>query len=163
MSATLLREVEGERTQYEVAMNIHYSVRLHGRHCRLFERLRKITSFLTVLAGTAVIGALKTESTALGVALGLVVTVLGTANLVWDFGGSARAHEGQRKKYNGLLSASELTVAEADRKRSVIANDDPGEIDALRVVALNDIYRTFGHGDLLEREPFASKFMRFIA
>ena len=82
---------------------------------------------------------------------------------MWDFGGSARAHEGQRKKYNGLLSEPELTVVEADRKRSTIANDNPVEIEALRLVSLNDVYKTFGHDDLLEHEPFASRFMRFLA
>lgn len=163
MSERVLGQVGGERTLYEVSLNIHYSIRLHSRHCRLFERLRKITSFLTVLAGTAVIGALKTDSAPIAMIIGLVVTVLGTANLVWDFGGIARVHEGQRKKYNGLLSQLELTIADADRMRSTIANDDPVEIEALRLVALNDTYKSFGHDDLIIVEPFTSSFMRFLA
>lgn len=156
-------EAPQERTLYEVNLNIQYSVRLHSLHCRLFERLRKITSFLTVLSGTAVVGTFKTESVALGSFLGLVVTTLGLANLVWDFGGIARAHEAQRKKYNSLLSEADMTVAEADRKRASIATDDPVEIEALRIVALNDVYCTFGHQEMREDEPFRSKFMRTIA
>lgn len=165
MSAALQEQGEAsrERTLYEVTLNIHYSVRLHSLHCRMFERFRKVTSFLTVLSGTAVIGALKTESVALGSFLGIVVTVLGTANLVWDFGGITRAHEAQRKKYNTLLSEAGLTVLEADRKRSSIAIDDPVEIEALRIVAFNDVNRTFGHESELQIEPFRSRFMRFIA
>ncbi len=156
-------EASQERTLYEVNLNIQYSVRLHSLHCRLFERLRKITSFLTVISGTAVVGALKNESIVLGSFLGLAVTILGTANLVWDFGGIARAHEAQRRRYNNLMSEAEMTVADADRKRASIAADDPAEIEALRVVALNDVCRTFGHQDGLEEESFRSQFMRAIA
>ncbi|MET4675934.1 hypothetical protein ACVKN3_001693 [Luteibacter sp. PvP120] len=152
-----------ERTLYEVGLNLEYSIRLHYLHRRLFERVRKIGSFLAVLSGTAVVGLLKSESPVLSFVLGLIVTLLGLANLVWDFGGIARAHEGQRKAYNALLISPRTTVAEADRARAEIAADAPLELESLRCVALNDTYRTFGHTDMLEPEGWLSRWMRRIA
>jgi hypothetical protein len=152
-----------ERTLYEVSLNLEYAIRLHYLHRRLFERTRKIGSFLAVLSGTAVVGLLKSESPVLSFVLGLIVTLLGLANLVWDFGGIARAHEAQRKAYTALLIRPQTTVEEADRARAEISSDAPLELESLRCVALNDVYRTFGHLDMLEPEGRLSRWMRCIA
>jgi hypothetical protein len=95
--------------------------------------------------------------------LGLIVTLLGLANLVWDFGGIARAHEAQRKAYNALLISPKTTVEEADQARAVVSADAPLELESLRCVALNDIYRTFGHTDMVEAEGRWSRLLRHIA
>lgn len=152
-----------ERTIYQVKMDIEYEVRLRALHFRLFDRLRKASSLLTMLAGMAVLAPLRSGSPTFSLILGLVVALIGAGNFVWDFGGIARANEAQRRKYQELLGQLGTDVQKADEARAAIGKDDPSAIEALCGVAQNDVLRAYGHIGSIEPESRLERFFRKIA
>lgn len=75
----------------------------HAARQNWFETMHRTAMFLVVLAGSGAVAALAAELEAGWQAtLGMVPVVVGLADLLLDFAGQARAHEGLYRRFTGL-------------------------------------------------------------
>lgn len=138
-----------ERTVYEAQLDIDYEARLQQLHARLYGRLHNATLLIIFIAtSTAFASVLDSAGTATAIWSGLVITVVGYADVLLDFAGRRAQHEIQRGRYLELRARSiGMALEEIDKCRYTTAKTDPPEIEALRNPAFNDNLRAHGRHD----------------
>jgi hypothetical protein len=90
-------------------------------------RAHRILLFLTILLGSGAIAAFGAEFPLIGQAAGVAVAVLGTASLVWDYGGVSKDHALLRQRFYALLSGLETgaDVHTTKSEMTLIFADEP--------------------------------------
>ena len=76
----------------------------HDQRQQALARWHKALMFLSILLGSSAIAAFGSQYPHVGQAAGLVVAIIGAAQLVFDFGGAARDHADLRRRFYALLS-----------------------------------------------------------
>ncbi len=140
-----------ERTRYQIELEIRYGMRLDELHRRFYARLASALTFALLLAGSAAFGGYIAALPELAGAAGLVVAALTLAEVVLR-PGERGAYASALARQFGVLraTAGELTIDDLSRRLSELQCETlPGEIEALRGVAMNDVLREHGHSDEL--------------
>jgi hypothetical protein len=114
-----------------------------------FAALHRIGMFINILAGTAAVAVIK-DDPALARALALLLAMISSANLAFDFAGLARRHSELRRMYHDL--AAELEEGARDdveikklRARMIReAADSPIVFEAAEKMAFNAAIRSLG-------------------
>jgi hypothetical protein len=150
------------RTKAEAVLDVRYQMRLHFLHRRFYNRMRAWVASTSLIAGSAaVVSAFRDVPGAL-LACGLIVAVAGAADLVFRWAERAAKHDTWRRDLAAFLANDpDLPQIEAVLIRHDGTVDD--EIEALRLVALNDNARSNGHEDWVRPEGFAERIMRCLA
>ena len=157
-----------------ISFNALRNALYHTGRRMTFERWNRWANALVILLGA---GAMADVLSGLGVAtvwLSLCVTVTGTMQLVFDFGGRARDHQALQRDYYNLLAEIEETPAPdaaalaAWRARMTrIAGDEPPTLRALDAKAYNDAFDALEFGNEGDRlviprwHRFAGQFLTF--
>ncbi|ESY48980.1 hypothetical protein X745_27785 [Mesorhizobium sp. LNJC374B00] len=110
-----------------------------------YERWNRIFNFAVVVLGTAASGGIITYVGFNPIWPAAAVAVVGAAQLVFDFGRSARDHQSLQKEYYNLLADVEAVVIPNDEQIATwnsrmtrIAGDEPPTLRALDAKAYND-------------------------
>jgi hypothetical protein len=100
----------------------------HDMRQRFFSRVEKFALFLTVVLASGAIAAFGSQFPVIGQAAGVAVAVVSSAQLVWNYGGSARDHEELRRRFYHLLAQAEdgsLSAGELTNKMTLVFADEP--------------------------------------
>lgn len=140
-----------DRTRYQIELEIRYGMRLDELHRRFYARLGSALTFALLLAGSAAFGGFVAAQPAFAGAAGLAVAVLTLIEVVLRPSERAAYASALARQFGALrASAAELTTDDLERRLAVLQCEAlPGEIDALRSVAMNDVLREHGHDDEL--------------
>ncbi|MBA8907178.1 hypothetical protein HNQ95_002960 [Aminobacter ciceronei] len=135
----MFRDVENLR--FNALRNALY----HTARRRFFELWNRIFNFAVVMLGAAAVGDLLSKYGIDQVPVGVAVAAVGAAQLVFDFGRSARDHQSLQRDYYNLLADIEQTVdpsddkcAEWQAKMIRFAADEPPTYRAVDAKAYND-------------------------
>ena len=101
-----------ELVRFDVLRNALY----HTARRRFFERWNRIFNFLVVMLGTAVVADLTEFAAIPALYSGGAVAVIGTLQLVLDFGGQAREHQTRQREYYHLLADIESVLDPTDQQ-----------------------------------------------
>lgn len=116
----------------------------HTERRTFLDLLNRLLNFLVIILGTGVIGkaALQGHTETLWLEIGVVF--FATLQLVFDFGGRARAHEFLQKRYYELLAEMESENLDSEPfkikwscKLLTLAGDEPMAMRALDALAYN--------------------------
>lgn len=151
------------RTVGEAKLDAFYHARLHELHARLYRRLRYAVVILSLLAGSSAFAAAMASHGLLAGVSGFVVALLTFVDIAVDFAGKGLAHTSQRKRYLELIRSNPAQLDAYDKQLAKIAEDDPGEIESLRVPAYNDNVRSNGHESWARAEGFWQRMARIAA
>ncbi|MCA8880357.1 MAG: hypothetical protein KDA73_10485 [Rhodobacteraceae bacterium] len=131
----------------------------HTARRRWFERLNRFFNFLVVVLGATAVGDFLAAASYGQAYLGLAVAIIGSLQLVFDFGGNARVHQTLQREYYYLLADIEAKIDPSDDElanwqgRMVrITADEPPMLKALDAKAYNDALdalETFDQGERL--------------
>ena len=119
----------------------------HTQRGTFFDTLNRIFSFLVILVGAGVVGKVADFLKWNSIWFELIVVLLATLQLVFDFGTRAMEHKFLQRRYYDLLAEMELS-AEPDvnsvaakkkwsAKLLTIAGDEPMTMRALDAIAYN--------------------------
>lgn len=134
-----------ERSLYEATLDLDYAIRVSQLHARLFTRLKRTITAITLLAGSAAFVALFGASRTFAGLGGLVVAVLSTIDLVWDFGAIAAAHQRDKEALLKLRSRlPALSLEMLDSKFDLLRASCADCLAALAKPAYNDNVRRHG-------------------
>ncbi|MFC3071516.1 hypothetical protein ACFOHH_00180 [Shinella pollutisoli] len=144
------------RLQLNVLRNALY----HAGQRRRYERYTRWSNFLVILLGASAMADLARLLDFPGGALlpGLLTTIVGGLQLVFDFGGKARDHQVLQRDYYTLLAdiedapaADEAQIARFCAVMTRIATGEPPTLRALDARAYNDALSGLGHWSEGER------------
>ncbi|ORE98690.1 hypothetical protein ATO4_04220 [Aurantimonas sp. 22II-16-19i] len=128
-----------------IRFNVLRNAIYHTARRRQFEWWNRFFNFIVVALGAAAIADLTTSLGISQMAIGAAVAIVGTLQLVMDFGGSARTHQTLQRDYHQLLAEIEEAETPDDAKRRQwdgkmirIAGDEPPVLRALDAKAYND-------------------------
>ncbi len=141
----------GQRRTHDEALNdLAYEIRLRERHVRLFRRVRAALAFIALCGGATAFANLFNDTAVLRGIGGALVAACAFLDTVFDFANKASAHESQRRRFQSLMGrAPGLGLAELDAALAEIRVADPGDIEALRVPAMNDVLLTRGYPEFV--------------
>lgn len=157
-----------DELRFHVLRNALY----HTARRRWLERWNRTFTFLTVLLGTAAAAQLLTEF-GFDRWIGAAVAAVGALQLVFDFSGEARTHEGLQRRYYAILAemeeAGDPTEHQLRRWRGEwmrITADEPPTFRALDSIAHNEASDALGYdkGDRLRvrfHEQVLAQFLAF--
>lgn len=158
---------ERDNVRFNALRNALY----HTSRRRYFERLHRTFTFATILLGTAAASDLLAGIGVSQIEFGFVVATVGALQLVLDFAGSARDHQGLQRSYYALLAEieqrSEPTPGDCAGWQAQlfrIAGDEPPVFRAIDAKAYNDAIDAidiFGEGERL-RIPFSHRLLGSI-
>ncbi|MFG1409477.1 hypothetical protein V5G24_00055 [Xanthobacter sp. VTT E-85241] len=104
----------------------------HTARRRTLERWNRWATSATILLGTAVVADAAGKTSFDVVWLGLATSIIGIAQLVFDFGGRARTHEILQRRYYDLIAGlrrkpepTEAEVADWNSTITLIYGDEP--------------------------------------
>ncbi len=158
---------ERENIRFNALRNALY----HTSRRRHFERLNRLANFATIMLGTAAASAALTQYGVSATALGVTVAAIGSLQLVFDFGRSARDHQLFQRDYFDLLADIESSPNPSDeacatwRARMIrITGDEPPILRAIDAKAYNDAIDATGSFDETERLriPFLHRLLGWI-
>ncbi|MDX8436703.1 hypothetical protein RFN25_25085 [Mesorhizobium abyssinicae] len=136
-----LVEAEVANLKFNALRNALY----HTARRKSFERWNRVFNFTVVLLGAAAIGDVLRRFGVDQSLVGVGVALVGAAQLVFDFGRSARDHQAlQRDYYNVLAEIEECTDPDTEKcalwrsRMTKIAADEPPTLRALDAKAYND-------------------------
>jgi hypothetical protein len=153
-----------ERSIEEAKLDLDYAIRLAELHARLYGRMKKATVFVSLLAGTAAVTSLISHSAIVVTISAIVVAVMSAADVVYDLGAMATAHDRDRRRFLKLRAVIDsLTLQAFDAKFSRICADVAPTLESLRNVARNDNLSRHGRYSSMRPEIRLERFMRAIA
>jgi hypothetical protein len=137
-----------EKTVFDVKFDALRNAVYHASRRRFFELLSRSLSFLVVVSGTAAVASVAgwdPRWPAAGAA------VIGALQLVFDFNGRARLHEGLQRRYfeliasiEGAAGASKEDIAKWRSALGLIYADEPPSMKALDAIAYNKACDSLG-------------------
>lgn len=123
----------------------------HTARRRVFERWNRVFNFGVILLGTAAAADVLQKINIDQLWVGAAVAVVGAAQLVFDFGRSARDHQALQRDYYRLLSDIELqvdpSIDQCNKWQSEmirITADEPPTLRAIDAKAYNDAIDAIG-------------------
>lgn len=143
--------------RHMVLRNANY----HEARLRVLDRRNRLMTFVTLVLGTAVagdVGRAFLGGPATNLWLGALVAVVGAAQLVFDFGGTARTHQMLLRDFTRLLAAmmreehpTQEEISNWTAQMIEIGADAPPMLRALDAVAHTEASATLGadRGDYL--------------
>lgn len=136
--------------EHAILLNeVRYGERLCQRTARLYRKAATAATFLSVVGGSAVLGALS-ERVPAGVSLAgaLLVVVIGALNVAVRPAANAAAADVDMRRYSKLRTeASSMTATELRAALQRLRESDSAEIEPLRAVAYNDLVTEVGRDD----------------
>lgn len=156
------------RTLRHTLMDADYQIQLLTLECRLFTRLRNLITALSLLGGTAVVGSVLADKSALAMTAGILLAMLPILDVVFDPRGRALDYSHLRQDYCALraeLVAENIAFHDAERRLNDLYAKPSHEIDGLRYVAQNDTFRQYGYEprELPHQLSVWQRFLRFMA
>lgn len=134
-----------QMTADNVRFNALRNALYHTGRRMTFERWNRIFNFLVVVLGAAATGGIITHIGWDPIWPAAAVALVGAAQLVFDFGRSARDHQSLQKEYYNLLADIESEIDPSDdqiatwnSRMTRIAGDEPPTLRALDAKAYND-------------------------
>ncbi|RWC58889.1 hypothetical protein [Mesorhizobium sp.] len=128
-----------------VRFNALRNAMYHTGRRMAYERWNRFFNFLVVILGTAATGGIITWIGVDPIWPAGAVAAVGAAQLVFDFGRSARDHQALQKEYYNLLADVEAVIEPTDDQLATwnsrmvrIAGDEPPTLRALDAKAYND-------------------------
>ncbi|MCJ9693083.1 hypothetical protein MOV76_15865 [Rhizobium sp. PRIMUS64] len=128
------------RARHQALRNALYHIARRG----WLDGWNRFFNLLVILGGTSAAADLTRGNPKASLVLGGVITLIGALQLVFDFGGRARAHETLQRRYYNLaadiqskLIPMEQDCASWEAEMSRIAADEPPTLRALDAVADN--------------------------
>ncbi len=158
MSVNLEATMTPERSN--LLNEIRYAERLCQRTARLYRRVQSVTTFLSVLGGSAALSAAvsATMPTWLPVVGACVFAIFGAIAITIRPADKAAQNEQDAKRYAALRAKSHTLEDQALRQALDEARaSDVGEIETLRDVAYNDIVREIGKSEAAVHLNFQQK------
>jgi hypothetical protein len=150
-----------ERLQSE----IRYAIRLCERTARFYRKIQAIGTFFTVIGGSAAITTLSPSLPPwVSVAGTILLAISGSALLAIRPAEKASSNENDVKRYQAMMTKSH--GMDAKELQVVLDEAHQGgapEIDALRLVAYNDVVLETGRPDCLEKLSLIEKLFQHIA
>lgn len=130
-----------ERSLYEASLDLDYAIRSNELHLKFYGRVRWAVAFVQLFAASAAAAPL------VGVGgppwlvsvAGFTLAAITIADVLSDFSGRVHEHKGLCKRYRALRAEGISDYAKLDRKRHSIELEDLTTIDALDLVAYNDV------------------------
>lgn len=131
---------------------VEKSMQYHRRHARFISTCSRFVTFASALSGTAVVVALFSTSSKVATALGVLVAILGTMQLVFDLDGKVRENEHAlrdftrlRKNINDCPVIDDTQVVGWENTRREFESVFVAELDALNVSCHNIICEARGN------------------
>jgi hypothetical protein len=141
----------------DIEFNALRNALYHTARRQRLETWARILNFATVVGGAGTIVAVTDAMPATwkaGIWLGVLITIVGALQLVFDFSGRARTHELLQRRYYDVLSrvkeAGELsaeTCSSLAAEISRISGEEPPTLRALDAVAFNEATDTLWGDD----------------
>lgn len=141
-----------ERSQYEAGMDIDYAIELHDRHIKLYRHMRWIFSLVFLVSGTAVFGGALAELGNLAKWMGATIALLALIDhLIAPADKIARHIELKRRWCELRAEKAGLSLAELDRRISVLLAEDIHIVSALETPSYNANVRRHGREDYVRK------------
>lgn len=161
-----------EQARYDLLFGVRRSVRYHNRRERFFDRLNKVSTFLSALAGTATIAAVLAKAgPGLTITFALAVAVFSIIDLVVGTAQQARLHNDLARRFFGLEKGiitckdlSEEMVADFTAQRLDIEANEPPPLKVLDSICHNELLRAMGEDEscYVKIEWYQRWFSQFI-
>lgn len=152
------------RTIEEARLDASYDVRINELHERFFGRLHAGCMLITLLASTAAFVSVVQSNGALAAVSGAVITAVGFADALLDFGGKASRFRAARQRYQRLLATgADWNLAKFDKALAELAIEDEVPIEALRLPAYNQNLRRHGRLDFVQPLSRWQQLMELLA
>lgn len=152
-------------TKEQLQSEIRYAIRLCQRTARLYRKLQTIGTFLTVIGGSAAVTSLSPSLPSwIPVAGAILLAVSGAALLAIRPGDKASSNENDVRRYQALMGKSsgmDVVALQAALEEAHLG--DAPEIDALRLVAYNDVVLETGRPDCLVKLSCFERLFQSIA
>lgn len=160
MNAQELASLEDD--QYGLLFDVRRSVRYHDRRRGFYEKMHKLTNFMTILmAGSVLFDLAKEGNTARWlIALSVVAALLAVADMVFVYSEMAGLHDGLKRRFAALEIAIISGPAEGDawdrymHDRLVIEQDEPPIYKVLDGLCRNALLTAQGHKDPAQFNKF---------
>lgn len=144
-----------EDDHYGLLFDVRRSVRYHDRRRSFYEKMHKLTNFITILmAGSVLFDLAKTGDTAKWlIALSVVAALLAVADMVFVYSEMAGLHDGLKRRFAALEIDIISGPAEGEvwgkymRERLVIEQDEPPVYKVLDGLCRNALLKAQGHVD----------------
>lgn len=164
--------VEAVNEQWEgLKTDIRRSIRYHMRRVGFFERMHNISSFVSVMFGSAaVFSILKEFDTTFSAAIAGFVAAVAAVDLVWGTSSKARLHHDLARRFNELEQRMVLEDEVSSdkwrncyRERLSIEADEPPVLRVLDCLCHNEIARSMGlDNQVVEVSWYQQLFSNFV-
>ena len=152
--------VDRKRNEKEALLDVDYAIALSDLHCRFYRRIKKGSSFLTVLSGGGAVGFSLGGSSGPTVALAALVTVLAAYDLIYDPGGVSAKHHLDKREFLRLATAGKnWKLARIDKELNELRAQAADCLKALELPAFNENLRRHGY---VEGQQPLSRWQRFV-
>ncbi|MEO2039344.1 MAG: hypothetical protein ABGW90_11725 [Martelella sp.] len=143
-----------EDDRENVSFNVLRNALYHTARRLTFDRWNRWASALVILLGAAAVADFFLRFGIETVYLSIAVTMVGTLQLVFDFGGRARDHQALQRDYYNLLAeieekpdANAADIAAWRARMTRIAGDEPPTLRAIDAKAYNDAFDALEFGE----------------
>lgn len=156
--------------QHDLLLGVRRSVRYHARRRRFFDRLRKVITFFTVLAGISTFVLLLSNQPPIWTLVtAALVTFFGIIDLILNTAEGARLHADLSRRFIELEmdivlageNLSDQQLREFASRRLRIELEEPPMMRVLDCICHNEIVQAMGHGK--EYEVKLTRAQRFFA
>ncbi len=153
------------RTREQLEGEIRYAIRLTQRTARLYRNLQVFGVFVATVGSSATISAVaQLAPPALGMMGAAALTLAGAALLSIRPADKAAANEADLRRYEAL----KVKAHSLDNEALALAIDESHrggaqEIEALRLVAYNDVAREFNRADMLQPLSLRQRLLAVLA
>jgi len=144
---------EQEDEKFNLLFGVRRSIRYHNRRERFFDRLHKVTTFLSALSGTATIAAVFAKAgPPWTIGFAALVAIFSVMDLVVGTSAAARRHNDLARRFFALekqiISLKTLTdddLIAFKTARLDIEAEEPPPLKVLDVVCHNELLRAMGY------------------
>ena len=153
------------QTKEQLIGEIRYAIRLTQRTARLYRRIQTIGTFLTVVGGSAALAAFAGNLLPWVLIAGAsIFAVFGAASIAIRPADKAAMNESDVKRYQSLMSkAQTMDVAQLRTAIEEAHIGDAPEIEALRIIAYNDVMDEINRQDQHIPLSRSASFLRAFA
>ncbi len=158
-----------ESKAHETQFRLRLGVRYHQRRARWFESWDLWVKGLSVMAGTAAVGALWKQYPDIAAWAATFITILTTLSLVFGFSAKARQHIDLARKFleieAELVSKVEPDLQflhQLDGRIRLIEGQEPAPLGALVTLCQNELVRQDGQEDYVVALPLCHRFFAHV-
>ena len=141
------------KERHKLLFGVRRSIRYHHRRTVFFDRLHKISTFLSALAGTATVASVLAKAPSiLSITFAAAVAIFSVIDLVFGTAQSARLHNDLARRFIALEktlisldSPTEKDITEMTARRLDIETDEPPPLKVLDSMCHNELLRAMGY------------------